>query len=140
MRTAGYSGTPLAKKLGIKDNFIIKIVNPPVHYFDLFSEMPMNVKQINDRKTKKNLIHFFVTEIAKLKAEIPVLKKQIEPNGCIWVSWPKKTSNIFTEVGESEIRDFALSNGLVDIKVCAVDEIWSGLKLVIRVKDRQKAG
>jgi len=136
MISAGYSHTPLARKLGIKEDFKIKLVDPPPYYFDLFSDFPKNVKQVKDTKSKKNFIHFFVTELTYLKSQLPILKGQIEPNGCIWVSWPKKASKVITDVTEHEIRHFALSNGLVDIKVCAVDGIWSGLKLVIPVKYR----
>jgi hypothetical protein len=136
MKTSGYSGTPLAKKLGIKENYRILLINPPSYYFDLFADMPENVVQMKDPKIKKNLIHFFVTDRKSLKTQILKLRKQIERNGCIWVSWPKKSSKMISDVTENEIRDIALSNGLVDIKVCAVDETWSGLKLVIPVKDR----
>jgi len=136
VQSAGYSGTALSKKLGIKEGFKLRLLNPPAHYFHLFTDLPVNVKQNKDLNIKNDLIHFFVTEIEVLKAELPVLKKQIKPNGCIWVSWPKKSSKMHTEVTENEIRHFAFTNGLVDIKVCAVDEIWSGLKLVIPVKDR----
>jgi len=137
MDTSGYSGTALAKKLGIKQDYKIKLVNPPDHYFDLFSDLPENVQQVSNTKSKKNLIHFFVSQISKLKAGIPVLKKEIESNGCIWVSWPKKASKIPTDVTEKEVRQIGLENGLVDIKVCAVDDIWSGLKFVIPLSDRQ---
>jgi hypothetical protein len=136
MKTAGYSGTPLAKKLGIKENFKIKLFNQPTYYPCLFSDWPQNVQEINNVKIKKNLIHFFVKDIYQLKLKIIQLKSEIEPNGCIWISWPKKASKIVTDVTENEIRHIALTNGLVDIKVCAVDEVWSGLKLVIPVKDR----
>jgi hypothetical protein len=134
--TAGYSGTALAKKLGIREGFKIQLLNPPSHYFHLFTDLPENVKQTQGLNVKNDLIHFFVTEIEVLKTELPALKRRIKPNGCIWVSWPKKSSKILTEVTENEIRHFAIMNGLVDIKVCAVDDIWSGLKLVIPVKDR----
>ena len=136
MPTAGYSGTPLAKKLGIKEGFRIRLLNTPEYYFKLFTDMPENISIVKDSKTKKNFIHFFVKRLNDLQKNIVLLKNEIEPNGIIWISWPKKASKVETDITENSVRDIALSNGLVDIKVCAVDEIWSGLKLVIPVKDR----
>ncbi|HEX2787711.1 MAG TPA: DUF3052 domain-containing protein [Ignavibacteria bacterium] len=133
MKASGYSGTPLAKKFGIKPGFNIEIINAPEHYFELFTDMP---ETISDSKSKKDFIHFFTKEIKELEKNIPKLRKQIVPNGIIWISWPKKSSKVPTDVTEDIIRNIALKNGLVDIKVCAVDDIWSGLKLVIPVKDR----
>ncbi|SDE93775.1 DUF3052 family protein [Chitinophaga filiformis] len=138
MNTAGYSATPLAKKLGIKDGFIIRLVGQPTYYFDLFEDMPLNIQILDDTTTAKNLIHYFTRQADDLRRDIPLLKKEIQTNGMIWISWPKKASKISTDVTEDVIRNLALSNGLVDIKVCAIDEIWSGLKLAIPVKDRAK--
>ena len=137
MKTSGYSSTPLAKKLGIKENFSIKLVNEPEHYFRLLADLPTEYKLVKDSKTKVDFIHYFTTESTKLLNDLPKLKQQLLANGMIWVSWPKKTSKVETDVNENIIRDLALSIGLVDIKVCAVDEVWSGLKLVIPVKDRK---
>jgi hypothetical protein len=137
MKTAGYSGTPLAKKLGIKDLFKIKLVNAPEYYFELFSDMPTGIKNIKDTKTKKDFIHYFATKAEALDRDIKSLKNELEQNGMMWISWHKKSAKIPTDITENIIRDIALENGLVDIKVCAVDEIWSGLKLVIPVKDRR---
>lgn len=134
-KTAGYSGTPLAKKLGIKEGFKVKLVNQPDHYFDLFSDLP-NIQLVKDNKTKKDLIHYFTTSANSLKKDLPQLRDEIEPNGIIWISWPKKSSKVATDVDEHLVRDLALNTKLVDVKVCAVDEVWSGLKLVIRLKDR----
>lgn len=138
MKPSGYSGTPLAKKLGIKDGFKVRLINQPEYYFDLFTDMPEEVTFLDDKKTKKNFIHFFTKSAKELEKNIVALRSEIEPDGMIWVSWPKKASKIDTDVTEDMIRHLALSNGLVDIKVCAVDEVWSGLKLVIPVKDRAK--
>lgn len=135
MATAGYSGTPLAKKLGIKEGFTIALINQPEYYFSLFTDFPENVKVIN--KTGVDLVHYFASEEKKLQKDIGQLKNRIQPNGVIWISWPKKSSNVVTDVTEDVIRSIALKNGLVDIKVCAVDETWSGLKLVIPLKDRK---
>jgi hypothetical protein len=135
-KPAGYSGTPLAKKLGIKAGFEIKLVNPPDHYFDLFTDLPGDLTFKNNPITKKDLIHFFTKQEEEYIKTLPILKEQIKPNGIIWVSWPKKASKIITDITEETIRNYAIKIGLVDIKVCAIDEIWSGLKLVIPVKDR----
>ena len=136
MNSTGYSGTPLAKKLGIKEGFKIRVVNPPAYYFDLFTDMPENITIVTDIETKKNFVHYFATKAKDLENNIALLKDEIEKDGIIWVSWYKKSSKIPSDVSEDFIRNLALSSGLVDIKVCAVDEVWSGLKLVIPVKDR----
>jgi Protein of unknown function (DUF3052) len=136
MANTGYSGTPLAKKLGIKEGFKIRVVNQPINYFNLFEDFPENVSIESDERSKKNLIHFFTKKASDLVDNIQLLKNEIESNGIIWISWPKKTSKIITDITEDTVRNLALNNGLVDVKVCAVDEIWSGLKLVIPVKDR----
>ncbi len=135
----GYSKTPLAKKLGIKPGFKLKLVNAPEYYLDLFTDMPEDI-DITVGKQKVDLIHFFTKDEKELAQLLPKLKNGIVQNGMIWVSWPKKTARVMSDVSENLIRDTALSIGLVDIKVCAVDDVWSGLKLVIPVKDRRKEG
>jgi Protein of unknown function (DUF3052) len=140
MKSSGYSGTPLAKKLGLKEDFKIRLVNQPDYYFDLFTDFPENIDILKDKKAKKNLIHYFTKEAKDLYKDIISLRNEIEPNGMIWISRPKKASKIVTDITEDIIRDLALKNGLVDIKVCAVDEVWSGLKLVIPVKERNAGG
>jgi hypothetical protein len=137
METTGYSGTPLAKKLGIKTGYHIRLVNMPSHYFSLFKDMPENVIVCQEKKTRKNLIHYFALQAQDLQKDMPSLKNEIEPNGVIWISWPKKASKTPTDISEDLIRELALRNGLVDIKVCAIDQTWSGLKLVIPLKDRE---
>jgi hypothetical protein len=133
---AGYSDTPLAKKLGLKQGFTIRLINQPAHYFDLFSDLPETLHILDDDTAKMNFIHFFTASLAQMQATLPSLKDQIVPDGTIWVSWPKKASKIPRDLTEDHIREAALACGLVDIKVCAVDDDWSGLKLVIPVKDR----
>jgi len=133
---AGYSGTPLAKKLGIKPGFNILLINAPEHYFNLFTDLPADLTINNDASPQKDFIHFFTKQKEEYLNLLPDLKQQIKSNGIIWVSWPKKASKVPTDITEDVIRNFALQSGLVDIKVCAVDEIWSGLKLVIPVADR----
>jgi hypothetical protein len=133
---AGYSGTPLAKKLGIKAGFNMLLINAPEHYFRLFTDLPADLTINNGDPASKDFIHFFTKQKDEYLNFLPKLKGQITSNGMIWVSWPKKASKVPTDVTEDIIRNFALQSGLVDIKVCAVDEVWSGLKLVIPVADR----
>src|SRR6185437_5633369 len=113
--------------------------NAPDYYFNLFPDLPADLIFANDNDIKKDLIHFFTKQKGEFINELPLLKDQIKTNGIIWVSWPKKASKINTDITEDIIRNYALKIGLVDIKVCAVDAIWSGLKLVIPVKSRQAA-
>jgi hypothetical protein len=136
MKPAGYSGTPLARKLGIKENYSIKLVNAPEYYFNLFSDFPKQV--ITTAKRDIDFIHYFSKDKATLAKDIVALRKQLAQDGMIWISWYKKTAKIPTDITEDAIREVAFKNKLVDIKVCAVDELWSGLKLVIPVKDRIK--
>lgn len=135
MSPAGYSGTPLAKKLDIKDGFHISLINAPVHYMELFTDLPPNL-YFDENDEKVDFIHFFTKSKDEYQSLLPALKDHLKSDGMIWVSWPKKASKTVTDITEDIIRNFALKTGLVDIKVCAVDEIWSGLKLVIPVKDR----
>jgi hypothetical protein len=136
METAGYSGTPLAKKLGIKSGFQINIINAPGYYLQLFTDLPNELYFEDTENTKIDFIHFFTKSKEEYKSLLPHLKGRIKPNGMIWISWPKKASKVPTDITEDIIRHYAIETGLVDIKVCAVDDIWSGLKLVIPVKDR----
>jgi len=125
-QSTGYSGTPLAKKLGIKAGFEIKLVNAPNYYFTLFTDLPDDLKLKDDDASKKDFIHFFTIEENEYVNMLPLLKDQLKQNGMIWASWPKKASKVVTDITEDIIRNFALKIGLVDIKVCAVDEMWSG--------------
>ena len=136
MAPSGYSGTPLAKKLGVKDRFKIRLVNEPAYYFDLFTDFTEHVQILTNKKNTKNLVHYFTKKSTELHKDIQSLRQEIYPSGLLWISWPKKASKIETDVTEDIIRNVALANGLVDIKACAIDEIWSGLKLVVPVKDR----
>ncbi|AMR33348.1 hypothetical protein A0256_18935 [Mucilaginibacter sp. PAMC 26640] len=138
MATAGYSGTPMAKKLGIKQGFIIRLINKPDYYFDLFTDLPADLTAADEIAVGVDFVHFFTKSQSDLIKTLPVLKGQIKKNGIIWVSWPKKASKVATDVRDDIIRNYALQLGLVDIKVCAVDEVWSGLKLVIPLADRMR--
>ena len=137
MSTAGYSGTPLAKKLGLKEGFVIQLVNPPPYYFELFTDLPNGLTENDNPNTPKHFIHFFTKSIQELDKELPKLKLALSQNGCIWISWPKKASKVATDLDGNIVRKTGLDTGLVDIKVCAVDTIWSGLKFVIPVRDRK---
>lgn len=138
MLSAGYSGTSLVKKLGFKEGFLIRLIQPPAYYLQLFADFPLSARLITDSKTKVDCIHYFVVNAKELSDEIKSLRNQIKPDGFIWVSWYKKSSKKKTDITEDFIRTVALKNGLVDIKVCAIDDVWSALKLVIPVKDRDK--
>ena len=127
---AGYSGTPLIKKLGIKEGFRLRLVDAPENYTELLGPLHLGVEE----NTKENchFIHGFFKERADLETALPALMREINRDGMIWISWPKKASMVPTTITEDTIREIALPLGLVDVKVCAVDEIWSGLKLMIR--------
>jgi hypothetical protein len=133
---AGYSGTPLAKKLGIKAGATVSLSNPPANYAKLVAPLPDGVS-LGDRVSgRTDLIHIFVTRRKDLERSLTSTLKSMRPDAAVWVSWPKKSSGVATDVTEDMIRDVALPMGLVDIKVCAVDDVWSGLKLVVRLSAR----
>jgi hypothetical protein len=134
----GYSGTPLVKKLGIKANHKVYLHNAPDDYLALLGELPENVVFLESLSEKADVIHIFAPRRAEMENALFNFKDKIVENGTIWVSWYKKSAKIPTDVTEDIIRDTALPLGLVDIKVCAVDEKWSGLKLVIRRENRKK--
>ena len=133
----GYSGTPLWKKLGIKPGFRVKIKNAPDNYLSLVKPLPDEAKVSNGFRSDIDLWHLFTKKKSELKKHLAIAQKQIKQDGMIWVSWPKKSSGVASEITEDTIREIALPMGLVDIKVCAVDETWSGLKLVIRKELRK---
>ena len=134
---AGYSGTPLVNKLGIKPGFRIKTKNAPQNYLELLSPMPADVHVSKSFRGDVDLWHLFTATETELGTVIPIAQQEIKQDGMIWVSWPKKSSGVPSDFTEDMIRSIALPLGLVDVKVCAVDEIWSGLKLVIRRKLRE---
>jgi|SRR4051812_13601936 hypothetical protein len=134
---AGYSGTPLVQKLGIRPGDSIAWLNVPDEFEKELGPLPKGTKLVRSSAQAVNFVHFFTTERDELYKELPRLRKKIAQNGMIWVSWPKKASKVQTDVTEDIVRNIALKNGLVDVKVCAVNDIWSGLKLVIPLKDRK---
>jgi hypothetical protein len=135
---AGYSGTPLIQKLGIKPGYQIHVANEPRDYWDWISPLPEKVVTKKSGAKGLDFIHLFVTRRKVFEKEVLKHKKSLKPDGMIWISWPKKSSKVPSDMDENIVRDFALKNGLVDVKVCAVDDVWSGLKLVIPVKDRPR--
>ena len=135
---AGYSGTPLSKKLGIKDQFRVAFIGLPA---DVQTELKSSLKTCEIAKDGQGSLDFamiFVKRATDLKKSFPRFAKRLTPAGMLWVSWPKKSAGVATDLTEDEVRRICLAAGLVDVKVCAVNEVWSGLKFVIRIKDRQK--
>ncbi len=132
----GYSGTPLAKKLGIQPGFTLVVVNPPGEYRQLVDPMPDGVTIHSAVSESTDMVHLFCTQRADLTSALTRTVAHLRADAAVWVSWPKKASKVPTDITEDTIREVALPLGLVDIKVCAVDEIWSGLKLVIRKENR----
>lgn len=134
---SGYSKTPLAKKIGLKSGYAYLLYNPPNHYFDLFEDLPEDLivlEEINEKSA--DFIHVFCTSLEELQTTIDTFKPALKIDGLLWVSWPKGSSKISSNLKRESIRAFVLSTKLVDIKVAAIDEDWSGLKFVYRLKDR----
>jgi hypothetical protein len=132
---AGYSGTPLAKKLGIKDGSTLALVNAPGHLDDDLAPLPAGV-QVRRRAGDADVALAFFTKRADLERRIDDLARNVFPNGGLWIAWPKKSSGVATDITEDTIRDVALPLGIVDNKVCAIDDTWSGLRLVWRKERR----
>ncbi len=136
--TEGYSGTPLAKKLGLKAGFTAFFHQQPLHYFDLFTDFPSELKVVDALAEGQALdfIHLFCRSMEELKTNVGKYKEALKKDGLLWISWPKGKSSIPTDLNRDLIRDYVLGTGLVDVKVAAIDKDWSGLKFVYRVKDR----
>jgi hypothetical protein len=135
---AGYSGKPLAEKLGIKSGFTVASIDPPLNYRELLGPVPANVR-FGKVADKPELIHYFTTDRSRFSADLPLLRSKMRDTAMLWISWPKKSSGRPTDMTEDVVREIALPLGLVDTKVCAVDETWSGLRLVVRLKNRRPA-
>ena len=133
---AGYSGTPLAKKLGIKEGSRIALVNAPKDFESELGELPDSVQFINRPAQSLDIILFFVLTERALVRGFAKLAARLTPNGMLWIAWPKKSSGVTTDLSEQRVQQIGLNAGLVDVKVCAIDETWSGLKFVYRLKDR----
>ena len=135
---AGYSGKPLFEKLGIKPKQRLYVKNPPDDYYQLIAPMFEQVVFLTRATNNIDLAHVFTTKAKELAQNLNLLIHKINPDGMIWVSWSKKSSKVITDITEDTIREICLPMGLVDVKVCAVDDIWSGLKLVIRKELRNR--
>lgn len=137
MTGAGYSKTPLIRKLGIKEGYKILVIDPPAYYWSLLGDLPADVDtKAPTTRARLDFVHIFVREKRGLRRRLIALRKKIAPDGMVWVSWPKKASGAETDLDGNAVRNAGLRTGLVDVKVCAVDETWSGLKFVIPVADR----
>lgn len=132
----GYSGTPLPKKLGIKPGFRLLFVDAPSEVLTQLKSSTTGCEVVGSRKAQIDFAIVFTKSRAMLSAEFHRLEKQLSPAGMLWVSWPKKSAGVATDLDENVVREIGLATGLVDVKVCAVTEIWSGLKFVRRLKDR----
>jgi hypothetical protein len=134
---AGYSGTPLAKKLGIAENSRVFLADAPKDYLKLVMPAPRGMQVVKKIDHETDIVHLFTADGARLSALLRSSLARMRPDAAIWVSWPKKASKVPTDITEDTVRAVALPMGLVDIKVCAVDEVWSGLKLVVRKENRK---
>jgi hypothetical protein len=135
---AGYSGTPLPKKLGVKENQRIGLINNPGDSASLLGDLPANTHVVSKLTAPLDLVLLFVKTERELAKRFPSIARKIAANGMIWVAWPKKSSGVPTDLSFERVQRIGLDSGLVDVKICAVDEVWSGLKFVIRLKDRKK--
>lgn len=133
---AGYSGKPLATKLGYKPGMRVHVIDPPRNYDQLLAPLPEGVRQLKRLADDLDLIHLFAATQSALLRQLPRSVASLAANGSLWISWPKRSSGVATDLGEADVRRIGLTTGLVDVKVCAVDETWSGLKFVYRLKDR----
>ena len=134
---AGYSKTPLAQKLGIKPKMKVAALSAPAGYRKLLAPLPEGVSFADRAAAGAAFVHLFVTERRTLEKELKRLRRVLDDAGVLWVSWPKKSSGVATDITEDVIREVCLPLGLVDVKVCAMDETWSGLKLMIRREQRR---
>ena len=134
--TIGYSGTPLAKKLGVKEGYVVLTINAPDDYDDLVAPLPADVTVVDSPRTDVDIVHLFTNSRDEIFSKLAECVRLVKQEGSIWVSWYKRAAKLPTEITEDTVREAAFPLGLVDIKVCAVDEKWSGLKLVIRKENR----
>ena len=134
---AGYSGTPLTQKLGIKPGMVVVAIDAPENYRKLLEPIPGGVNFATRPVGNTRFVHVFVTRRSELTEQLSILRRKIAEDAAVWVSWPKKSSGVATDITEDVIRAVALPLGFVDVKVCAVNEIWSGLKLMIRKENRK---
>jgi hypothetical protein len=133
---AGYSGTPLSKKLGIKEGHRVAFPSAPDGFLGLLGELPVDVAVKSRASGPLDVIVFFTKSRGELERRLPALRRAMDPAAGLWIAWPKRSSGVETDMTEDVARELGLANRLVDNKVCAIDETWSGLRLVIRLRDR----
>ncbi len=129
---AGYSGTLLATKLGIKAADTVGFINAPDHFAGLLDPLPEGVSIVSGVRSRRDVVVAILVRRSELEQKLTAMTKAVFPDGAIWVAWPKKASKVPTDITEAVVREVALPTGLVDNKVCAIDEVWSGLRLVVR--------
>jgi hypothetical protein len=133
---AGYSQTPLVKKLGLRPGMRLQVIDAPLDYAILVENLPAGLEWTGEGETGLDYIHLFTRSQAELQGTFPRLAPRLAKSGVLWVSWPKKSSGLPADLDENSIRETGLSCGMVDVKVCSVNQQWSGLKFVFRLKDR----
>jgi hypothetical protein len=133
---AGYSGTPLARKLGIKADSRLALIGAPDGFEAVLGELPSGVRTGRRARRPLDVIVAFFVSAAELERRLPALSRVLEPSGGLWIAWPKRSSGVQTDLGDGVVRELGLAAGLVDNKVCAIDEVWSGLRFVYRLADR----
>jgi hypothetical protein len=133
----GYSGTPLAQKLGITQEMAVVLIRAPANYRKLLGPIAGSVEFSDKLKNASNFVHIFTKSRGELEKRLSVLREKVADTGIVWVSWPKKSAGVPTDVTEDVVRSIALPLGFVDVKVCAIDETWSGLKLMVRRTNRK---
>ena len=129
----------MSEKLGIREGMSVVVVNAPEQYLDALGKLPRNVSITSEVKGPSRLIHLFATKEQELSSGFPKLMGKLEVDGAFWVSWPKRSSGVETDLNENAVREIGLRNGLVDVKVAAIDKTWSALKFVHRLKDRKQS-
>ena len=139
MSTAGYSGTPLPSKLGIREGSRLLLVDPPEDFGATLGELPAGVESLGEGASAVDVALLFAPDAAAVRTRFASLAASLQPAGGLWIAWPKRSSGMATDLDENVVREHALANGRVDVKVCAVDEVWSGLKHVVRLVDRTKS-
>lgn len=134
--SAGYSGTPLVRKLGIKEGARLAVIGAPDDFDTTLGELPAGVAVRRAARGPLDVVVAFFTDRSRLERRLPTLRSALDPAGGLWIAWPKRASGVVTDVTEDVVRELGLAAGLVDNKVCAIDQVWSGLRLVYRLADR----
>ncbi len=135
----GYSRKSLVQKLGIKPGFNLAILHAPNHYDNTLGELPKGVTITRELMVQLDFVQVFASRVKALQEDFPKIKRALKQNGMVWISWPKRSSGVKSSLNENAVREIGLKNGLVDVKVCAIDNVWSGLKFVRRIENRRSA-